>query len=73
MDRGAWQATAPGLTKTQTPLSTYEHLPTPKCHIVKLLLSVPFFFRIFTYFIKSLQSVIIIKYTTIYKDYIHFA
>ena len=42
MDRGAWQATAPGLTKTQTPLSTYEHLPTPKCHIVKLLLSVAF-------------------------------
>ena len=73
MDRGAWRDTAPGLTKTQTPLSTYEHLPTPKCHIVKLLLSVPFFFRIFTYFIKSLQSVIIIKYTTIYKDYIHFA
>lgn len=31
------------------------------------------FFLIFTYFIKSLQSVIIIKYTTIYKDYIHFA
>ena len=42
MDRGAWQATGPGLTKTQTPLSTYEHLPTPKCHIVKLLLSVAF-------------------------------
>ena len=42
MDRRAWQATAPGLTKTQTPLSTYEHLPTPKCHIVKLLLSVAF-------------------------------
>ena len=29
MDRGAWQATAPGLTKTQIQLSTYEHLPTP--------------------------------------------
>ena len=42
MDRGAWQATAPGLTKTQTPLSTYEHLPTPKCHIVKFLLSLEF-------------------------------
>ena len=42
MDRGAWRATAPGLTKTQTLLSTYEHLATPKCHIVKLLLSVAF-------------------------------
>lgn len=29
--------------------------------------------RIFTYFIKSLQSVIIIKYIIIYKNYIHFA
>ena len=42
MDRGAWQATGPGLTKTLTQLSTYEYLPTPKCHIVKLLLSVAF-------------------------------
>ena len=42
MDRGTWQATAPGLTKTQTPLSTYEHLLTAKCHIVKFLLSVAF-------------------------------
>ena len=42
MDRGAWQATAPRVTKTQTQLSTYEHLPTPKCHIVKFLLFVVF-------------------------------
>ena len=42
MDRGAWRATAPGLTKTLTQLSTYEYLPTPKCHIVKFLFSVEF-------------------------------
>ena len=33
---------SPWAHKTQTQLSTYEHLPTPKCHIVKFLLSVAF-------------------------------
>ena len=42
MERGACQATAPGVTKTQTQLSTYGHLPMPKCHLVNFLLFVAF-------------------------------
>ena len=42
MDREAWCAAIHGVPKTQTQLSTYEHLPTPKCHIVKFLLFVAF-------------------------------
>ena len=36
MDRGAWQATAPGVTKSQTQLSN-SHSLTPPFHIDLIL------------------------------------